>query len=279
MLIMREFINSVMDSYSERIKNPFLGSFSITFFLYNWRAFLILLFSDLKIEEKIKIIDTEYCNIWALVIPILIAMFYILVLPYINLLFDWILSISQARKEIRKNTVIDNNFVIKKKYATNERIIADLKAGTSEINQLQLRIDALTNENNIKSNHITEIIEKSNQDVLALNEMNKGYSKTIKNLEAEIIDFKDSYTLLSYAALLIVDDNPESKGTIIRFLVENLSKEEISLLRKGALQSINDFRLHIAILLIAMNYSKQDAKDFIYTTPEGRSFLNDYGLV
>lgn len=95
---MKEFIQNIFDSSNERIKNPFVGSYIIAFFLFNWRPFFLLMFSDEKIEDKIIVINYEYCSKASFFWPLLIALFYILILPHINLLFDELLSYSNNKK-------------------------------------------------------------------------------------------------------------------------------------------------------------------------------------
>ena len=83
----KELFQSIFDSSNERIKNPFIGSYITAFILYNWRAIFLLVFSNATIEDKIVVINHEYCTLSAILWPLSIAFFYILILPYLNLIF------------------------------------------------------------------------------------------------------------------------------------------------------------------------------------------------
>ena len=66
---MKEIFLSLFDTSKDRIKSPFIGSYITAFIIYNWRAFFLLLFSNAKIEDKIVVINHEYCYKEAILIP------------------------------------------------------------------------------------------------------------------------------------------------------------------------------------------------------------------
>lgn len=173
---MKEFIQSIFDSSHERIKNPFVGSYIIAFFLFNWRAFFLLIFSDEKIEDKIIVINHEYCSKDSLLWPLIISLFYILILPYINLLFDELLSYSNTKKEERIKRKIIEKLQHKKSEAKYEREIAEELAGTSEILELKNKIERLNGENEKLSQQNKEIFDRYNQSI----EINKTEQANIK---------------------------------------------------------------------------------------------------
>ncbi|WP_392346253.1 hypothetical protein [uncultured Polaribacter sp.] len=56
---MKELIKSFFESSNERIKNPLIGTFAISWILINWKPVIILLFSKQTIQNKIKEIEFE----------------------------------------------------------------------------------------------------------------------------------------------------------------------------------------------------------------------------
>jgi hypothetical protein len=193
---MKEFIQSLFETSNERIKNPFIGSYIVAFIVFNWRPFLFIVLSDSRIEDKIVVINHEYCKKEALFWPLAIALFYTLILPYINLLFDYLLSFSNQRKENRKNENILNNLKQKKAEAKFEREIADERAGTSEISNLKQQIDLLKEQND-------DLLKKSNTDLQSFNAQTAKWNDSqaasmivIENLRKEVKNYKDSYERL-----------------------------------------------------------------------------------
>jgi hypothetical protein len=143
----KEFFQSIVDSYTDRIKSPFIGSFMLSFLIFNWRVFAILLFSEWPIHCRIEWIENKYCipeNFWY---PLIIALFYILILPYINLGFEWLLSMYSNKKRLKSNFSRKEDLIRRKGEANLLREIADAKAGTSEITTLNERLESLQIEN------------------------------------------------------------------------------------------------------------------------------------
>lgn len=102
---MKDIFNSIFKSSEERLKNPFIGTFIISFIPINWKPIIILLFSDKKIEDRINYILENFNNPGqTLVIPLLVATFYIGILPYIMMIFDKITfyALSQRNKSLYK---------------------------------------------------------------------------------------------------------------------------------------------------------------------------------
>lgn len=273
---MKEFIKSCVDSYSERIKNPLIGTFSISFILYNWRPIFILLFSDFAMEEKISIIDTYYCNYQALFWPIIITLIYVLIIPYFNLIIDRILGLSKSEKYKVRNKIIDENMEIRKKQAKNEKEIADLRAGTNETNELQARIEVLTQENNLKSNQITEIIEKNNLDTTSYNDAFKANSSLIKQLEIELKKVDHENSELRKQNAILKDEEGLSDSELLNHIKSNISNSEIATLKSRQTKlDASNFRPHILNLLIRTSLAAKWDDDTISLTQSGHQFVTN----
>lgn len=188
----KELFQSIFDSSNERIKNPFIGSYITAFILYNWRAIFLLVFSDSTIEDKIVVINHEYCDLGAILWPLSIAFFYILILPYLNLVFDALLSYSNSKKNIRLKASVISKLEQKKAEAKYEREIAEERAGTSEISELKNQIERLNSENEKLSQQNKESFDRYNEALKIKENSEKELSKALlesenklKNLEKE----------------------------------------------------------------------------------------------
>lgn len=154
------FFQSIYDSYRDRIKSPFVGSFVISLLIFNWQAFAILFYSEWPLHCRIEWIEEHFYkppNFWY---PVVIALFYILILPYIHLLFDSILSIYSNKKLNKKNSARVTDLKTQKTEAKLLREIADEQAGTSEILNLQTKINLLQKEVNDLNNQHKEDSER-----------------------------------------------------------------------------------------------------------------------
>ncbi|HEY1193399.1 hypothetical protein [Flavobacterium sp.] len=181
----KEFIQSTFESYKDRVKSPFVGSFALSFILFNWKAFLVLLYSDLSIIVRIKYIEISYCSTENFVWPIVIALFYVVVLPYINLGIDYILGYYTKSNQDKKDNLETARLEKRKSNAKLLREIADEKAGTSEITNLQSKIESLTEEieKHVKQNKLDN--DRWNQNSKLSQEKESELNDLIKELRME----------------------------------------------------------------------------------------------
>lgn len=144
---MKELFNSFLQSSKERIKNPIIGAFLISFIVFNWKPIFIVLFASQSIQEKINQVEESYStyfsNLW---LPLIFALFYVLGLPYIMLLFD---KISKKALEGRKKNILNQqlfDYESKKKLAKKESELEDERAGFRDTANLNKKIDVLTRQ-------------------------------------------------------------------------------------------------------------------------------------
>lgn len=186
----KEVFQSIFDSSNERIKNPFIGSYITAFILYNWRAIFLLVFSNATIEDKIVVINHEYCTLSAILWPLSIAFFYILILPYLNLIFDALLSYSNSKKNIRLKASVISKLEQKKAEAKYEREIAEERAGTSEISELKNQIERLNSENEKLSQQNKESFDRYNEALKIKENSEKELSKALLESENKFKNFE-----------------------------------------------------------------------------------------
>lgn len=278
---MKELFQSIFDSSNERIKNPFIGSYITAFILYNWRAIFLLIFSNASIEDKIVVINYEYCSKGAILWPLVIAIFYILVLPYLNIIFDFLLSYSNTKKNKRLKEGVISKLEQKKAEAKYEREIADERAGTNEVGNLRDKIDALENENEIKSKEIVDLIAKNNEDIqnwkLRYDDLyreKEEIEKNLNNLIENNEEISDVYSLLIDPQKTVIRD-------IKNYLRNNLSNEAFIKLKDQAEERNKVYTslplswANNALLLKANVYKYGENTKTYQITDEGRKFIND----
>src|SRR5690606_26009206 len=141
---LKEFFLSFFESAKDRLKNPMIGAFVIAWIAINWRFIAILFFSSKKIEDKISFIETNYFdlehNLW---IPLAFAVFYVLILPYIMAIFDWL-----SQKGIATRKLISKNHRIadiqhRQEIAAEEWQLEKIREGSPDIQAMKERISKL----------------------------------------------------------------------------------------------------------------------------------------
>jgi DNA primase len=159
----KEFIISFFESAKDRLKNPVVGAFIMAWVAINWRFIAILLFSSKSIEQKIDFIEEKYfdinLNLW---IPLGFAVFYVLILPYIMALFDWLSQKGiSARKLILKNQRI-SDIQHRQEIAAEEWQLDKIRQGSPDISALKERIVELEASSKEKDEVISTLSENIN---------------------------------------------------------------------------------------------------------------------
>lgn len=151
---MKELINNFFQASNERLKNPLIFSFLISWVAFNWRPIFTLFLSDKKIEESISYISANFNDIqFTLYYPLFVSLGYVILLPY----FTWFIEkIVQFAKIGRKENLVNDQISDlkgKQKIAKEERKYEQEKAGNVEISELNTRIEELikTSEEKQKS--------------------------------------------------------------------------------------------------------------------------------
>lgn len=144
MTTVKEIIQSIFDSSRERIKNPIIGAFVFSWMAINWRIVLIILFSNKKVIYKIDLIEAKYIdinlNFWY---PLAFAAFYVLILPYVMALFDWLSQKGiSARRLIAKNHRI-SEIQGRQEIAAEEWQLEKIKQGSPDISGLKEKVTEL----------------------------------------------------------------------------------------------------------------------------------------
>lgn len=155
---MKEFINNFFQASNERLKNPLIFSFLISWIAFNWKPIFTLFLSEKKIEDRITYITENFNKIeLTLSYPLIFSLGYVLLLPYLTWLIE---SLVRYAKTGRKENLINeqlSDLKGKQKIAKEERKYEQEKAGNVEISELNSKIDELTIANVDKQKSIESL--------------------------------------------------------------------------------------------------------------------------
>jgi len=97
---------SKSNPFIERVKSPLYGSFVVSWAMWNWRVFFSIFLldrQDYKGQNAIDFISENYLNwntgFW---FPLITAIIYILVIPWVDYLFVWHAEFNKRKKVERK---------------------------------------------------------------------------------------------------------------------------------------------------------------------------------
>lgn len=125
--------SSVQSHLDERLKSPFAGAFAIAWLICNWKAVLILCFSQLKIEDRIELLDTDHFSTWStLWAPLIFAVAIALSFYVLSAGFYFILQAYQSLQ-----LQIERIFDERAKWLPPSRVIAQKKKYADRISSLE----------------------------------------------------------------------------------------------------------------------------------------------
>jgi hypothetical protein len=279
---MENFFQDVKDTFIARINNLFIVNFLISWVIFNYDIVVIILFSDISIENKIlfwQYLPTDYY--YHYVYPLGLALIYIYFLPLVNLglnfLYDKFINVHIRKyknkllsdyyinkrdvEEIKlKNTVFVQNELeneLKKKSLDldTQRVAVESSLNNEKEEKIKLDKTLIIQRKNTVSildrrNNIFDLIKRIDE----LETQIRGHERNIKSLKKNQKDnieftFDDPVT-------------PESKDRLVnpnRFIIlpkvaTNIPLEIPSFKNsENNYNSINEFSDHMGHLLVLIN--------------------------
>ncbi len=156
MTFMIDLIKGITDSYKERLKNPLLSSFLFSWLIVNWKVVLVIVFSEISVLDRIRVVDSEYSEMkYLLWLPICASMFYVILLPYLMWGLDKVTFLSwKGRKEFHHSQQIQV-YEWKTQIAEKESELQLVKAGNRDKELLNLELMKLQKQ----VEHYAELIK------------------------------------------------------------------------------------------------------------------------
>lgn len=260
---MKDFFQSIVDSSKERIKNPLIGAYILSFLFYNWRPISIYLFSKETIESKIEKINESYCSSFIFFWPLLIAFFYVLILPFINMIIETVLlhPTQQRIKQKHNKKIFELN--TKKEEYRIEKELEDIRAGLLDMVNLNNQIQQLQNEKDrLQEQHTITVSNFENE----INQMQDQYNKTLKDFQ-----------LLQYESKDGINGIKERSKRIFEYFSQEELKEFVKICNDYIFKSNPDFS-QIVFKELIESYVDRGFFKRESIGKQSRYFLTDLGL-
>jgi hypothetical protein len=214
-----DLIKELIDTSKERLKTPISGAFLWSFLIYNWRPIAVLFSSEAPIGDRIIVINDVYCKPHALWGPLVLAVFYIVAVPFIMWVFDWPIvyakKIRITKSNESKKDILQGKIDISAK--VNE--LKDAESGNKEKQDFLDQIKLLKEQNNVQQESIKQITESSNTTIEGINSSLKSLQESINLKEKEVARLTHINNLyLDNAPNLEIDLDHEYKNIIKRVL-------------------------------------------------------------
>jgi hypothetical protein len=246
---MKELVLSVIENFKERIRNPLLGSFAITFLIYNWRPIFILLLSERPVEERVSFLEDNYISYETLYIPLIVSVVYVLLVPYLSSLIEYATDAAVIARRSRVYRARKDILSYKKNEAIIEWEISDAKAGSKELENLNFRISELTKT--IEDNEAFSRVLSTDKE--SLRSQIEIFNLEL-NEERKALKDKDQYISELQQAIEILSNNSD-EDIVLEFIATKLTTNELEIIEDIAFNKIshineNSFQRSTTALLI-----------------------------
>lgn len=234
----------------QRMGHPFIGSFAISWILFNWKPIAYFIFTKSPIEFKIIYIEQNFCNwIFLFLAPFISACFYTVGLKWWDDISYRIVQKTIKTKNLNKKneilTGIDHDIEIVKK----QRILQNEKADNKEIRDLNSEIELLTKE-----------LEVRDEQIVGLNQSLLNSLSELKSLERESNDQQNKIVNLSLKLDDLKIESKENKKQLFSIVKEVMSpsqfKSAVEILQKTTSAFFNDIELNELLTESTNNYGK-----------------------
>jgi predicted transcriptional regulator len=239
---MKELLKSIFESSQERIKNPLIGTFAISWILINWKPVFILLFSKLTVEKRILEVELSYTSFnYNFLLPLLIALFYVILFPYLMWLIDELIKKSTKERKINIITQLILDVQGKQKLAIEETKLENIKSDLKDKVESNRQLEKLNKEIELKNNEIESqriSFNTLNENYGELKALLKESDKTedmsnpdFEKLKEEYSEFRksDMYEFFREIGISIRNKNkfPDKANEIIKekYLMEEIVEE------------------------------------------------------
>lgn len=131
--MLSDILESTKQSLLERLSNPLIGSFVISWCLWNWK-FLVILFSDSTVSQTFNLVSTiAFPNLWScftqgFLLPLISSAIYIFLIPYPSqVVYAFTLKrqreANQVKQKIQNETLlsVEESNILKEEFREYER--------------------------------------------------------------------------------------------------------------------------------------------------------------
>ncbi|MDB4835353.1 hypothetical protein OAH12_02080 [Cyclobacteriaceae bacterium] len=154
---MKEIVNNIIDATKDRLKNPFIGAYLISWSTWNWKILAYLFFSKETIEERLHSLPSYEYNSWQTWgVPLIITLTYLLGIPYFLWFVEWVIVESKNMRKNMESAHRENVAKNKLKQVKAETALEVAKAEYLKLDDLNKKIEALKKENTNLENIISD---------------------------------------------------------------------------------------------------------------------------
>lgn len=264
--ITKELTNKIVNTIDivsypikQRMANPLIGSFTITWVILNWKPILFFILSSKTVESKIEYINTHfYINEWFifsqsmymyLIIPLLTSIIYIICSQRIENLIDFINDkpLSTKRHHNHREAI---------KYLENQETIASQEARV---------LEAKTNYKTLEQKEL--LIQKIENDKQTLKDIEIDLNKQLTTLNGDL-NTQSNLSNTLRKEYFILNEKYNNTTLVFKTLID-------SILRNTSFGDFSKIENELKNTLKSNNQIDNDLKDQLLNSISDISAINN----
>lgn len=193
----KEIYESLKDVAIQRIKNPFMGAFLLSWLVFNWKAISYFIFSSQDILTVLSFLENSFYPTWevfgfdlpskhffTIIFPLLVALSYRVGASFI---YEKIDSWSETGDTVRENRKSKQN----KNRVKLEIVLDDIRKKGREVDELKVNLEKANNDlTNLENKNKGQLVE-----ITSLEQIRDEQHNQIEQLKESNNDLKDQIQL------------------------------------------------------------------------------------
>lgn len=244
---MKDIVKSIKDNATSRLKNPVVGAFVLAWIVLNINGVSLFLLVDAT--TKIEIIKGKS---WGLVDdfvqPLLVAITYLLVLPLLNMVYEFINDSLINFHRSRQKNITTKKLAIQKK----ETVIAEIESDMSYLQKLKDKdIDNWLEEKTARNNEFIALKERYAKLVTDSAEDKRKSLTELSETKRQLFTMKSEHGNLEkeqQKKRLVVEQTTDQLETLLKSIENRGSERQLAATDvKNIRKLIDSLRLEFCI--------------------------------
>lgn len=177
----KEIVQAVSEAAKDRIKNPVMATFVISWCVFNWNSLLILIFGNDSIQQKVQIASVAFSEKNSWFIPVFFTTAYLFLNKPLNLVFQkamvWFDYISMSIEHSKKIKELELEKERESLRAEKDMAYEDTKTNKEkEIQEMREQITVSKDKEGVLTKEINELKEEKEFNINKMSELQETIS-------------------------------------------------------------------------------------------------------
>ncbi|TCT36971.1 hypothetical protein EC835_102436 [Providencia alcalifaciens] len=177
----KEIVQAVTEAAKDRIKNPVMATFVISWSVFNWSSLLVLIFGNDSIQQKVQIASVAFSEKNSWFIPVFFTTAYLFLNKPLNLVFQkamvWFDYISMSIEHSKKIKELELEKERESLRAEKDMAYEDTKTNKEkEIQEMKEQITVSKDKEGALTREIDELKKEKEFNLETMSELKKTIS-------------------------------------------------------------------------------------------------------